>query len=174
MTQELLIGCGHRRDKLIWTDGQEYWEDLTTLDINPDAEPDVEWDLNRIPLPFDDNSFDEIHAYEVLEHVGSQGDFRFFFDQFADFWRILRPGGVVAASVPAPGSPWVWGDPSHTRHLPPTCLAFLDQDEYRKQVGVTAMSDFRRFYKADFVKTFHKIENDTFFFVLTAIKPARL
>lgn len=73
MRRELLLGAGTRRLKVASFPGYENWEDLTTLDIDPDAKPDVLWDLNTRPLPFFNNTFDEIHAYEVLEHVGQQG-----------------------------------------------------------------------------------------------------
>jgi hypothetical protein len=63
---ELLIGCGSRRAKDVWVADKKEWTDLRTLDINPDHKPDVVHDLQDIPLPFPDETFDEIHAYEVL------------------------------------------------------------------------------------------------------------
>jgi hypothetical protein len=162
----LLIGAGTRRTKIIQPDGSPDWGDLTTLDINPDHGVDVVWDLEQLPLPFGDEQFDEIHAYEVLEHTGQQGDYRFFFTQFADFWRILKPDGLLCASCPAPGSPWVWGDPSHTRAISPQNLIFLNQQTYVDQVGKTAISDFRYIYKANFEVAYQEIKDGTFLFVL--------
>ncbi len=147
---ELLLGCGSNRDKKLFVGGRSEWAALTTLDYNDDRKPDVVHDLNDIPLPFDDESFDEIHAYEVLEHCGTQGDWKFFFAQWSDFWRILKPGGYFLGTVPLPTSVWAWGDPSHTRILPKECLTFLSQRQYEAQVGITPMSDFRFCYKADF------------------------
>ena len=57
--------------------------------------------MNKLPLPFDNDTFDEIHAYEVLEHVGKQGDYIFFFAQFSDLYRILKPNGLLVAMSPS-------------------------------------------------------------------------
>jgi len=35
----------------------------------------------------------------VLEHIAAQGDFEHFFQQFSDFWRILKPDGLFCAAV---------------------------------------------------------------------------
>jgi predicted SAM-dependent methyltransferase len=77
------------------------WINLTTLDFNSDHEPDFVHDMNKLPLPFDNDTFDEIHAYEVLEHVGKQGDYIFFFAQFSDLYRILKPNGLLVAMSPS-------------------------------------------------------------------------
>ena len=171
MKRELLIGCGSTRDKRLVCDGEQSWSALTTLDYNSDHRPDVVWDLsNKFGLPFDANTFDEIHAYEVLEHTGSQGDYKFFFWQFSDFWRVLKPGGHLLATCPSRHSAWAWGDPSHTRVLQKEQLVFLSQAEYRKQVGNTSMSDFRNIYKADFETVWANDDKESFRFILKALK----
>jgi SAM-dependent methyltransferase len=170
---ELLIGCGNSREKRLYVDQPE-WTALTTLDINPDCGADIEWDLERLPLPFEDNSFDALHAYDVLEHTGRQGDFRFFFAQFEDFWRILKPGGHLCGIIPAHGTIWTWGDPGHTRVINRGTLTFLVQPEYGRQIGKTPLTDYRRFYRADFEPTLIDESEERLAFVLTAVKPARL
>lgn len=183
---ELLIGCGSRREKLISSPEHPKWENLVTCDNNVRHNPDFYCDLTWIPLEFrqinedgelrypghsiDTNSFDEIHAYEVLEHTGKQGDYEFFFGQFSEFWRILKPGGFLCATVPSWKSEWAWGDPSHTRIITPGTLVFLSQKEYQRQVGVTAMSDFRYLYKADFDIVHSTCDDNVHSFVLRAVK----
>jgi SAM-dependent methyltransferase len=179
----LLIGCGYSRAKVLAPDGNSDWGELTTLDCNPECEPDLLCDLERVPwtavnvsqhtsLP--DSNFDEVHAYEVLEHLGSQGDAQAFFRHFAEIWRVLKPDGFLCATTPSRYSPWLWGDPGHKRVILPQSLTFLDQTQYTAQVGVTMMSDYRNMYRADFKiiqaqddKVFNRI-------VLQAVKPSRI
>lgn len=162
MTSELLIGCGNSRDKRMSRHtGPLVWSNLTTLDFSPDAKPDVVHDLEVLPYPFEDNSFDEIHAYEVLEHTGQQGDWKFFFAQFGEFYRILKPNGCMFITIPTWNSMWAWGDPSHKRVLSLASFTFLVQEEYTKQVGNTSMSDYRETWKGDFRPVFHEIDGDT-------------
>lgn len=174
--RELLIGCGNHRQKLLKPPGgEDSWRNLTTLDIDPNCGADIEHDLMRLPLPFEDGAFDEIHAYHTLEHTGAQGDYRWFFAQWSEFWRLLKPDGVFCGIVPAPGSPWVFGDPGHTRFLPPEVLTFLNQVEYTNQVGVTALADYRHIYRADFDKVGEHVSDDgQFYFLLRAVKPSRI
>lgn len=171
--KELLIGCGRSSVKKIFSENRESWTNLVTLDINPDHEPDVIWDLNNLPLPFEDDVFNEIHAYEVLEHCGRQGDYKFFFNQFSDFWRILKHDGVLIGTCPMHTSSWAWGDPSHTRIIQKENFVFLNQEEYTKQVGITPMSDFRYIYKADFDLVYCSEADEQLQFVLKAVKPSR-
>lgn len=172
---ELLIGCGSRRDKTIVPPRRPaVWTDLVTLDINADHGPDVAHDLTRRPWPFADNAFDEVHAYEVLEHLGAQGDYQTWFGDFAEIWRILKPGGYLVGTSPSWFSPWAWGDPGHTRIVSPHAMTFLDQSEYQRQVGVTPMTDYRFCYRADFNPVRLHVGETQFEFVLEAIKPSRV
>lgn len=171
---ELLLGCGSSRVKKLAWQGHHDWTDLVTLDFADTHKPDVVHDIAKLPLPFDDNTFDEVHAYEVLEHVGQQGDWKFFFEQWSDIWRVLKPGGVFLGSSPHWDSPWAWGDPGHTRIISSQCLIFLHQPAYA-QVGISPMTDYRFCYKADF-DIIHQVKNDAdqLEYGLRAVKPPRV
>ncbi len=173
----LLLGAGSAHERRIPIEGRRDWsgQQLTTLDVNPDHGCDVAHDLNELPLPFPDDTFEEVHAYEILEHLGRQGDYRAFFALFAELWRILTPGGFFAATCPSYRSMWAWGDPSHVRVITSGSLVFLDQDEYARQVGKTAMSDFRFCYRADLERVPGAVleDEENLVFVLRAVKPSR-
>ncbi len=209
--RELLIGCGRARDKRIEVPGHpsggysKEWVNLTTLDLNPNCGAQLQCDLNATPpwcaryigserelikqhlrdvayeLPSD--QWDEIHAYEVLEHLGSQGDAASFLAQFSELYRLLKPNGYLCATVPSRFSPWLWGDPSHRRVIVPESLVFLDQEQYQAQIdrrlgcgqSPTHMSDFRDSlsYRADFKLVDQHDNRTTFTFILQAVKPSR-
>ena len=168
---ELLVGCGNDREKKIGMEGMpQAWTELITLDIDEDCNPNVVHDLEDLPLPFDDDMFDEVHAYEILEHTGQQGDWRFFFNQFYEFWRILKPGGLLVGTVPMWDDLWAWSDPGHKRVITHGTLVFLSQKEYKVQVGNGAMTDYRAYWDGDFELAAMQESDRQFGFVLRAVK----
>ena len=167
--KELILGSGYSDKKLLTIDGNTTYKNPITLDINANCCPDVVWDLNNRPLPFVNEEFDEIHAYEVLEHIGIQGDYKRFFEEFSEYYRILKVGGYICASVPKWDSIWAWGDPSHTRVINAGTLAFLSQDMYEDQLGKTAMTDFREIYKGNFKCVYGELIKESYFFILEKI-----
>lgn len=154
MKQYLLVGCGSERGKRIKFDGNDEHGpgspegsfdngSLMTWDIDPDLKPDITHDLDVLPYPVPSNVYDEIHCYEVLEHCGTQGDGKFFFGQFAEFWRMLKPGGYLCISVPAWDSYMAWGVPDHKRVLPLNIFGFLDP-RYYDNLGKPGYADYRK------------------------------
>jgi hypothetical protein len=165
MYRELLLGAGHQRKKIIVPPGTpQQFQNLETLDNNRLCNPDIFFDLNELNefIGFRSDFYNEIHAYEVLEHLGRQGDY-----------LMLIVDGFLCATVPSRFSPWLWGDPGHTRAILPETLIFLDQTSY-KQCGHTAMSDYRDVWHGDF-KIIESKDDRTFHtFILQAVKPARV
>jgi SAM-dependent methyltransferase len=65
---------------------------------------------DALALPFPDNTFDRVIASEILEHVPQDGV------AIAEIFRVVRPGGLVAVSVPRRWPEricWALSDPYH-------------------------------------------------------------
>jgi hypothetical protein len=116
-----------------------------------------------------DDVFDEIHAYEVLEHLGRQGDIESFFDSFYPFWLALKPDGLLCGTCPSLSSVWLWSDPGHRRAITLGALRFLDRTFYPGPPS----SDYRRVSLCDFRLLWVNDDGQTFSFVLQAVKPIR-
>lgn len=69
-------------------------EGFINVDWQSMVKPDVEHNLNIIPYPFDDNSFDLVEASHVLEHLDRP------FDVMKEIHRILKPQGKLIIRVP--------------------------------------------------------------------------
>ena len=71
-------------------------------------EIDVVHDLNDLPWPWDDNSFDKIAALAVFEHLVPD-----LVQVLNECWRILAPGGEIVIKVPYWNSDNSYKDPTH-------------------------------------------------------------
>ncbi len=155
------MGCGNSRIKKLWLKGkgQAWAGELTTLDMDPNCGADIVHDLEQRPLPFPDNTFDEMGAYDVLEHIGRQGDWKGYFDEFAEYWRILKPGGEFGVIVPINAE--LFADPGHTRFFGLNHFGFLRQGFYADNLAKgTACTDYRWYWKLNFAADFLATEGD--------------
>ena len=87
-------------------------------------------------LPFADESFDKILMSEVLEHLSD--DRR----ALRELYRILRPGGILAISVPHADYPFLW-DPINT------VWTRLGGEPFRTGPLVGIWSGHERLYRPD-------------------------
>jgi SAM-dependent methyltransferase len=97
-TARLNLGCGLKR-----------LPEAVNLDISANVGADVVHDLDTTPWPFPSDSFDEVHAYDVLEHVHD------VVRALEEIHRISRPGAVLHATVPHFSSANAFTDVTH-RH----------------------------------------------------------
>jgi len=90
------IGCGQR--KLPGAIG---------IDIVTDSDADVAHDINRIPWPFSDNTFDIIFMNHVLEHVDD------VLKVFREAHRVGKHKSRIIIQVPYFRSVDAFSDPTH-------------------------------------------------------------
>lgn len=173
----------------------ERWQNVVTVDLNPACDPDLLIDLSKTLWTMDpaavrrrppealreleggdlalaSDLFDEVHAYEVLEHLGRSGDYETYFAQMDEIWRVLRPGGFLCATVPSRFSIWAWGDPGHGRIISSASLVFLYRPTY-EDLGKSPSSDYRSVFSGDFNIVQSSDDDETHRFILQAVKPAR-
>ena len=62
------------------------------------CKPDVVWDLNKTPYPFEDNSFDIVIANHILEHLPN------WWGAFNECARVLKVNGLMEVWVPGSGT----------------------------------------------------------------------
>lgn len=79
-------------------------------------------DISRPPLPFKDNFFSSVSAFDVIEHVPrteyQNGVLKFpFVSLMSEVFRILEPKGVFLASTPVFPHPSVFQDPTHVNFI---------------------------------------------------------
>jgi len=79
----LNLGCGFNK-----------FRTHINVDAHEICKPDFVWDLESTPYPWEDNTFDGIDAYHVLEHVNN------WWEMFSECARILKPGGYLQIRVP--------------------------------------------------------------------------
>lgn len=94
---------------------------------------DVVHDLEQFPLPFDDDTFDEILGVDLIEHITDA------LGLMAELWRIAKPGCVCTFALPYGSSDDAWEDPTHVRpYYVNSWMYFAQPTYYRAQYGYWA------------------------------------
>jgi SAM-dependent methyltransferase len=120
MTRHLDLGCGgvprnpYQRDRL-------YGVDLAV------AAPNEQFKAANLalhPIPFADNFFDSVSAYDFLEHVPRimpTADGRStrapFIELMNEIWRVLQPGGLFYGQTPGYPHQAAFQDPTHVNFI---------------------------------------------------------
>lgn len=92
------------------------------IDRNPDCRPDVLCDLDHIPYPFADGSFDQLRAIHVIEHVAD------VIRSMEEFHRLVRQGGLVRIETPHYTDFSSFCDPTHRWHLNTFSFRYFGED----------------------------------------------
>jgi SAM-dependent methyltransferase len=81
------------------------------VDLTANTQPDIVHDLNVLPWPFADSSFDEVHAYDVLEHL------EHVLATIEELHRVSRHGAILNIVVPHFSSDGAFTDPTHRHYF---------------------------------------------------------
>ena len=121
--RNLYLGCG--MDKAESVIRQEW----VNLDYFPKVKPDVCHDINKLPLPFDDGTFNCIFSCHTMEHVRREN----FPYTMADIHRILAPKGWFVAITPHGLSNVAWGISQHHMMFNEMTWGGIDPRTYEKE-----------------------------------------
>jgi SAM-dependent methyltransferase len=96
---------------------------FTNLDRMDIEGVDIVHDLDVLPLPFADNSIQEILCQDILEHVE-------YIPLLKEIHRILAPGGSVRIRVPHYTSRNNYTDPTHKKRFSISTFDYFSQGTY--------------------------------------------
>lgn len=93
-------------------------------------------DLALGPIPFGDQQFDVVTAYDFLEHVPRLlyiGDTRRspFIEVMNEIHRVLKDGGILHSHTPAYPHREAFADPTHVNIVTPETLTYFTQGDRR-------------------------------------------
>jgi SAM-dependent methyltransferase len=117
--QVLDIGCGSAK-----TPG------AVGLDISPDTDADIVHDLDELPYPIEDSSFDQILMQDVIEHVREP------IKVLEELHRIARPGARIQLRTPHFSSILAYGDPTHRHYFSTIAIRSLAEPRFAHYTDV--------------------------------------
>ena len=100
MARVLNLGCGRRKIR-----------GALNVDISTAVEPDLVVDVTKKPWPLPSDWFEEVHAYDVVEHVDDVLAF------FEEVHRVSKPGALIHISVPHFSCSNAFTDPTHRHYF---------------------------------------------------------
>lgn len=77
------VGCGKKK-----------FPGAVGIDVRSNVSPDIQHDLDQLPWPFEDNTFDLVLIRHALEHL------RDVVATVEELYRITKPGGTIVVEVP--------------------------------------------------------------------------
>lgn len=123
MSKRIDLGCGLNKAK-----------DYIGVDICPASDADIIHDCEK-KLPFEDNSIDEIRAYDFLEHIHQDK----IISVFNEIWRVLKPDGILKFKVPdAMKGQGAFQDLTHRTYFTQNTFKYFESKEFEILYGIKA------------------------------------
>jgi glycosyltransferase involved in cell wall biosynthesis len=109
--------------KLHLGSGRRKLDGYIDVDISPDVEPDLVWDLER-KWPWPDDSAAEVRFIHALEHMGA--DLDTFLGIMKELYRVCAPGALVVIGAAHPRHDSFVEDPGVVRAITPAVMGQFD------------------------------------------------
>jgi SAM-dependent methyltransferase len=107
----------------------DYKQGYINIDKSPSVNPDVVWDLEKQPLPFADNSVDEVLANAIVEHINN------FVPLMHELHRICKPGAKIHIMTSFYSAWGQYNDPTHVRFFGVHTFDYFKKGIYSHEVG---------------------------------------
>ena len=128
----------NKLDKLNLGSGNEIKDGFINVDFKQDKGVDIVHDLNKHPWPFENNSFKEVVAENVIEHLDN------FIQAMEEIYRVTKPNASIKMSVPYWNSSFAYIDPTHKRGFHEHTFSFFDPESpYCKQRSYYSKARFK-------------------------------
>jgi hypothetical protein len=118
----LNIGCGHN-----------HLPGFVNVDKSPACNPDVVFNAETQPWPWESDSAAEVVFQHSLEHMGA--DAGVFLGLMCELYRICGPGALVRITVPHPRHDTFINDPTHVRIVTPNLLCLFDREKNKQCIA---------------------------------------
>lgn len=110
--KKLNLGCGERKLS-------EY------INVDKFGSPDMLFDLETTPWPWETSSISEVRLIHVLEHLGQQT--AVFLGIMQELWRVCADGALVHIAVPHFRHDDFLNDPTHVRAITPEGMGLFSR-----------------------------------------------
>ena len=118
----LNLGCGYN-----------YQEGYINIDNRAEVKPDLVCDVIE-GLPYEDNSVDEVRAYDFLEHIPLGKTIQVI----TEIWRVLKPGGKFESLTPSSDGRGAFMDPTHVSFWNCHSWLYYSDPQYRNLYNIKA------------------------------------
>lgn len=111
-------------------------------------------DLTIEKIPFDDNLFNYVTAYDFIEHIPrliyyKNKRLQPFIELMNEVWRVLKPGGIFKAHTPAFPKEEAFVDPTHINFITKDTHKYFCGNEYlelSKSYGFNGLFQAKNIY----------------------------
>ena len=109
-SKDLNLGCGNRK-------ANDY---CLNVDCRKTPITDLVWDLRFRPWPFPRNKFENVYAFDILEH------FVYVLPVMDELWRVTKPGGFLHIRTTYFNTENSYRDPTHFHYFTTESFDYWD------------------------------------------------
>lgn len=132
--------------KIIIGAGDVKMDGFVTCDFDPNTKPDYLINLEKDPLPFENDTVETVIAHHILEHLGDG-----YFFCLQELYRVCKHGAIIDIRVPHHRHDSFAADPTHRRPITIIGLQLFSKkfNRYCREKGY-ASSRLGEYYNVDF------------------------